>query len=108
MAGHRKFSTLREKMTPAQRSRSQARVKETVAEMLLGELRKYAGKTQQELADLLGISQPGLSKMESQDDMQISTLDRLVQSLGGRLELIAHMPTGDIRITQFGRDMKTA
>jgi hypothetical protein len=40
--------------------------------------------------------------MESQDDMQISTLSRLVQSLGGQLELIAHMPKGDARITQFG------
>jgi DNA-binding XRE family transcriptional regulator len=102
MAGHRKFSTLREKMTPAQKNRSQARVKEMVADMLLGALRKHAGKTQQEVADLLGISQPALSKMEGQDDMQISTLERLIQSLGGRLELIAHMPTGDIRITQFG------
>lgn len=108
MAGHRKFSTLREKMTPRQRERSQARVKELLGEMLLAELRKHAGKTQQELAELLGITQPGLSKMESQDDMQISTLDRLVQRLGGQLELIAHMPKGDIRITQFGSGKKTA
>ncbi|HEX5102744.1 MAG TPA: XRE family transcriptional regulator [Pirellulaceae bacterium] len=65
-------------------------------------LLRPAGQMQQQLADLLGISQPCLSKMESQDDMQISTLSRLVESLGGRLELIAHMPKGDVRITQFG------
>jgi hypothetical protein len=38
--------------------------------------------------------------MERQDDMQISTLSRLVESLGGRLELIAHMPKGDVWFTQ--------
>jgi DNA-binding XRE family transcriptional regulator len=102
MAGHRKFSALRAKMTAEQRTRSAKRVKEMQAEMLLAELRKHAGQTQQQLAELLGVSQPCLSKMESQDDMQISTLSRLVESLGGRLELIAHMPKGDVRITQFG------
>jgi plasmid maintenance system antidote protein VapI len=105
MAGHRKFSTLREKMTPAQRARSAARVKEMQAEMLLAELRKHAGQTQQGLAELMGVSQPCLSKMEGQDDMQISTLDRLVRSLGGTLELIARMPDGDVRLTQFTQKM---
>jgi len=101
MAGHRKFQTLREKMTPAQRERAEARVKELQTEMMLAELRKFAGLTQQDLADGLGVSQPCLSKMENQTDMQIGTLDRIVESLGGRLELIAHMPTGDVVLTQF-------
>ena len=101
MAGHRKFSELRDKMTPARRARSDARVQEMQAEMLLSELRKFAGQTQQGLADELGVSQPCLSKMEKQTDMQIGTLDRIVESLGGRLELVAHMPGGDVVLTQF-------
>jgi DNA-binding XRE family transcriptional regulator len=101
MAGHRKFSTLREKMTAAQRERARARVKELQSEMLLSELRKFAGQTQQGLADELGVSQPCLSRMENQSDMQISTLGRIVESLGGQLELIAHMPAGDVVLTQF-------
>lgn len=101
MAGHRKFSELKDKMTPARRARSDARVKEMMAEMLLAELRKFAGQTQQGLADQLGISQPCLSKMEKQSDMQIGTLDRIVASLGGRLELVAHLPGGDVVLTQF-------
>lgn len=103
MAGHRKISELRAKMTPAQRTRSATRTTQLQAEMLLAELRKHAGQTQQQLADLLGVSQPCLSKMESQEDMQISTLNRLVQSLGGQLELIAHMPKGDVSLTQFAK-----
>jgi DNA-binding XRE family transcriptional regulator len=101
MAGHRRFQSLRDKMTPAQRQRAQARVKELQTEMLLSELRRFSGQTQQDLADELGVSQPCLSKMEKQTDMQIGTLDRIVESLGGRLELIAHMPAGDVVLTQF-------
>ncbi|MEX2306982.1 MAG: helix-turn-helix transcriptional regulator [Pirellulales bacterium] len=101
MAGHRKFSTLREKMTAAQRERAKARVTELQTEMLLSELRKFAGQTQQALAEELGVSQPCLSKMEKQTDMQIGTLDRIIESLGGRLELIAHMPACDVVLTQF-------
>lgn len=103
MAGHRKFQTLRDKMTPAQRERAKVRAKELQTEMLLSELRKLAGQTQQELADDLGVSQPCLSKMENQSDMQIGTLGRIIESLGGRLELIAHMPTGDVVLTQFAK-----
>lgn len=101
MAGRNKFSKLTADMTPERRARSDARVKEMAAEMLLSELRKHSGMTQQEVAEILGITQPSLSKMESQGDMQISTLSRLVGSLGGKLELIAHLPGGDIRLTQF-------
>lgn len=101
MAGHKPFSTLLDKMPPERRSRSDARVKQLRQEMLLAELRKHTGLTQQELAERLGISQPSLSKMESQEDMQISTLNRLVNSLGGKLELIVHMPNGDISLNQF-------
>jgi DNA-binding XRE family transcriptional regulator len=101
MVGHRKFQSLREKMRPAQRERSKARVSELQKEMLLSELRTAAGHTQQALADELGVSQLCLSKMEKQSDMQIGTLERIVTSLGGRLEVIAHMPGGDVVLTQF-------
>lgn len=104
MAGHQKFSKLLDKMSPERRAESDVRMRELQAEMVLAELRKYSGMTQQQMAEILGISQPSLSKMESQDDMQISTLSRLVRSLGGQLELIAHLPKGDIRLTQFATD----
>jgi hypothetical protein len=101
MAGHRKFQALRDKMTPAQRERANARVSELHKEMLLSELRKVAGHTHQAVAEELGVSQPCLSRMDNQSDMQIGTLSRIVESLGGRLELIAHIPAGDVVLTQF-------
>lgn len=101
MASHKKFSQLVDKMTPDRRARSDARVKQIHREMLLAELRRHSGLTQEELAERLGISQPSLSKMESQEDMQIGTLQKIVGSLGGSLELVVHLPSGTVTLTQF-------
>jgi DNA-binding XRE family transcriptional regulator len=97
----RNFRELEAKMPPEAVARAHARAKEALAEMLLAEIRKHVGLTQEELAATLGIRQPSLSKLEGQDDMQISTLRRLIEALGGQLEIIAHLPRGDIRISQF-------
>ncbi len=94
----RSFRELEERMSPESRARAQAMAREMMAEMLLAEIRKSVGLTQEELAETLGVSQPSVSKLENQDDMQLSTLRRLVEALGGQLELIAHLPKGDIRI----------
>jgi len=96
-----KFEKLKKQMKPENLQRAQAKTKEMMAEMLLSEIRKEVGLTQEDLAETIGVKQPSLSKLESQDDMQISTLGRLINALGGQLELIAHMPGGDIRISQF-------
>jgi transcriptional regulator with XRE-family HTH domain len=98
---HYPFSKLREKMTPEQLAQADLEASKMMAEMLLAELRKYMGLTQEELAAALGITQPSLSKLENQDDMQISTLRRLIEALGGELEIIAHLPKADVRIRQF-------
>jgi predicted transcriptional regulator len=88
-------------MPPESLIRVKARAKEMMAEMLLAEIRRAVGLTQEELAATLGIQQPSLSRLEAQDDRQISTLRRLIAALGGELEIIAHLPGGAIRITQF-------
>ena len=97
----KKFSSLRENMSPSAQAKAKLKKKEIMAEMLLSELRQEAGLTQKDLADSLGIKQPSLSKLESQSDMQVSTLKRIVEGLGGSLEIIAHLPKGDLRIGQF-------
>ena len=97
----RNFRELEEMMTPESRARAEVESKEIMAEMLLAEVRKFMGLTQEELASALGVTQPSLSKLENQDDMQVSTLRRLIEALGGQMEIIAHLPRGDIRIRQF-------
>ncbi len=45
-------------------------------------------------------------RMISVADGGISTLRRVVEALGGRLEVIAHLPKGDIRMCQSGSQNK--
>ena len=97
----RRFEELERKMKPTHLQRARMKAKEMMAEMLLGEIRKESGLTQAALAKSLRIKQPSLSKLETQGDMQISTLRRIIHALGGKLELVAHLPSGDIRISQF-------
>ena len=98
-----KFAELRAKLSPERRARNEAAARSTMAEMLLRELREQSGMTQRSLAAALGIKQPTLAQMEKQDDMQVSTLRRIVEALGGELDLIVRLPQGEFRIPQFQR-----
>ena len=97
----KKFADLKDKMSPESRARAETRTRELIADMLLAEVRQFVGLTQEELAKRLGIKQPTLSRLESQGDMQISTLRRMIEALGGTLEIVVHLPSGNIRIQQF-------
>jgi transcriptional regulator with XRE-family HTH domain len=100
----RNFNELRNKMSPQRRARNEAAVREELTEMLLKEVRRLAGLTQEQVAESMGITQSALSRLESQDDMYVSTLQRIVESLGGRLDIIADMPDGKrVSVSQFRR-----
>jgi transcriptional regulator with XRE-family HTH domain len=88
--------------TKETQKRAAARTREFLGELLLSEIRELAGKSQRQVADASGIKQPSLSKLEKQSDMQISTLRRIVNALGGELEVIARFPTGKVKIEPFG------
>lgn len=99
----RKFSELRAKMSPQRRARNEAAARSLMAEMLVRELREQSGMTQRDLAAALGIKQPTLAQMEKQDDMHVSTLRRIVEALGGELELVVRLPQGEFRVPQLRR-----
>lgn len=50
--------------------------------------------TQEQVAEHLGTSRPNVSRIEREDDVRVSTLQRYVAALGGELELIARFPDG--------------
>ena len=98
------FDELVKRTTTAKtRQRAATRTRELLGELLLSEIRELAGKSQRQVADVLGIKQPSLSKLEKQSDMQISTLRRIVNALGGELEVIARFPKGTVKIEQFNQ-----
>jgi predicted transcriptional regulator len=69
--------------------------------MALEELRDALRLTQQHLAETLQVDQSAISKLERRTDMYVSTLERFIEAMGGRLEIRAVFPEGSVRITQF-------
>ena len=90
-------------MSPQLRASAGRRTREILLEMLLREVRNRAGKSQTQLAQMLRIKQPTLSKLEGQKDMQISTLQKIIAALGGEVEIIARFPNAQVRLSQFHR-----
>lgn len=73
--------------------RRQRRIAARAAELAtLQDLRKQRGLTQDGIAEVLGVGQETVSRIENRDDMLVSTLRRYVESLGGRLECVACFP----------------
>ena len=99
----RKFSELREKMSPKARAISDKLVKEALAEMPLQELRNARGLSQKMLAEALHIQQPAIAKLEKRTDMYISTLRSHIEAMGGELEVTARFPDGNVRISNFSQ-----
>lgn len=93
------------KRTATKKTQTKAarRTQELLQELLLSEVRQLAGKSQQEVAQTVGMKQPSLSKLENQADMQISTLRKIVEALGGKLEVLARFPKATVKIDQFDR-----
>jgi DNA-binding XRE family transcriptional regulator len=99
----RNFKELRAKMSPERRARIEQKTKTLRNEMALNELREAVSLTQESLADTLGVKQSSISKMERRSDMYLSTLRKIIEAMGGELDIIAMMPDGPVRITQFNQ-----
>ena len=97
----KKFSELRNKMSPESRVRSEAEFKRMLEEMPLHALRSARELTQKELADVLEINQSEVSKIERRSDMYVSTLGRFIEAMGGELEIRAIFPDRTVRIKSF-------
>lgn len=63
----------------------------------LKQLREGRGVTQAVVARSMGIQQPSVSKIEKQDDWELSTLQRFVEAIGGVLEVRAKFPGDEVQ-----------
>lgn len=80
-------------LPPERRAKVEARAAELIAEeMTLQDLRKARVLTQERMAQLLGINQDSVSRLEHRSDLLLSTLRTYIAALGGRLELIVQFP----------------
>ena len=73
--------------------------------ILLTRLREERGLTQMELAARMGVRQSTISGIERRNDVQFSTLRRVIEALGGKLEILASFPDASYRINGVPFDM---
>lgn len=87
---------IRKELSPARRRKIAARAATLIAEeRSLQELRQAHKLTQKKMAEVLGIGQDSVSRLEQRSDLLISTLRNYVEALGGTLSLVAEFPDSD-------------
>ena len=96
-----KFNTIREGLSPERQQRIRRRTEELLEELPLQELRQARAWSQEELAEVLGLNQATISKLERRTDMYLSSLRRFIEAMGGELEITASFPEGRVRIQLF-------
>jgi DNA-binding XRE family transcriptional regulator len=85
----RKLDEVMAALPKARQLRIEARAMELAT---LKDLRQAAQQTQEQLAATLGVGQDTISRLERRSDMLLSTLRHYVESMGGKLELVAQFP----------------
>ena len=100
------MKTLKDKLQtlPAGRRRKIARRTESLIaeEMTMRELRKARSITQVEMAKTLGVNQEQISRIEKRTELNLSTLKRSIEAMGGELILTARFPDGaPVKLTGF-------
>ena len=91
------------KADPVRRERI-ATIKGAMEDALaLAKLRAQQDKTQQEMAEILGVTQANISRIEHEEDLYLSTLRSYVAALGGELEVNAVFADGKVALVPAER-----
>jgi DNA-binding XRE family transcriptional regulator len=84
---------LRKGLSSERKRKIAARTATIVAEeRSLQELRRVHKLTQRKMAEVLGVGQDSVSRLEQRSDLLISTLRNYVEAMGGKLSLVAEFP----------------
>jgi transcriptional regulator with XRE-family HTH domain len=89
MARHLDEIRERRSLDQEARTRVDATKRAMRLQVALVKLREGRGMSQAGVAEELGTSRPNVSRIESEVDVRLSTVERYVESLGGRLEIHA-------------------
>lgn len=99
------------KLPAARRAKIGARADALIAEeAALRQLRKARRLTQRRMAELLGIGQDSVSRIENRSDLLLSTLKNYVEAMGGSLKLVVEFPDSSAVLSTLGEaelDTKT-
>ena len=86
------MAALPEKRREAIEARGNELLARVARRMTLKEIRKERKVTQAAMAEALGIGQMQISRLEQRSDPRLSTIERTVAALGGKLTLVATFP----------------
>lgn len=79
--------------TPAEQAKIQTRARALIEdELTLRALRQAHDLTQERMAELLGVKQENISRMERRTDLLLSTMSSYIEAMGGKLKLVAEFP----------------
>lgn len=102
MTGHRRFADLKSDWSPERLAENAARKAAMRSDLLsLDQLREGLGLSQDELASVLDVQQPAISKLVRRTDMKVSTLRDLIVAMGGELRITATFPDRCVEIDNF-------
>jgi transcriptional regulator with XRE-family HTH domain len=80
-------------LPPERRERIEKRASELIDEhMTLQDIRKAQKLTQERMAQILGVGQDSVSRLEKRTDLHLSTLNNYINAMGGSLKLVAEFP----------------
>ena len=101
MSGRKPFAQLTKDLPTKRRQKIDAIKAELGDNMALCDPPQAIGISQDTLAERLNVLQPAVAKIERRSDIRISSLRRLIEAMGGSLEIKAHFPKGDVTITNY-------
>lgn len=102
MSGYRPFSDLKKGWSAERLAANGARKAKLTAEMVsLEQLREGLGISQEELASVMEVQQPAISKLVRRPDMKVSTLRDLIAAMGGELHITATFSDRSVEIGNF-------
>lgn len=88
------WAEIKMQMKPGTRNRTEAEASRLSDELHLAQIRKARGLTQEAVAELLGVSQAEVSKMERRSELYIGTLKKFIEAMNGELVLAARFADG--------------
>jgi predicted XRE-type DNA-binding protein len=97
----KQWTDIRKTLSPEAEARIRQSVEEAAIVMRLYQLREARNLTQVNLANVLEVNQGAVSRLEKRTDMYVSTLRSYIQAMGGRLQVKAIFPEGEVEIEQF-------
>ena len=91
----------RKKFTEKEIKKLDVEVEKRVRALRMKKLREFFDLSQEQLAKILNMKQPQISRLESREDIKISTIRNVVESLGGELQVIAKFKKKECNLMQI-------